>query len=292
MVKIKRVIILSVIVITILCGNIFAACSNSVVCSFEEVKQEFSQYEADLNTAVLLDFSNLYFYDRTIRLEEMVPEEIFHNFQIINDNIYFTVGDSIGWNNAKYVLYKCDLYGNNLEWLFKKENIKSVKDTFNGNVLYVQYEKKGTSEKIIDSYNLFTGEYANVAHGEDCDINNYKEVESDNYSCEFENKNHKGNFTIIDNKTSETFVVDDEYIMQTPYYQSLSKYPYRLGVINEYKRKLYITYILEVVDDASDPFPDYTVVAFEFDFETKELKYKTIVQMYDIEVYLVINVEG
>ncbi len=288
---IKKVLILSIIVITILCGNIFASCCSLEVHRFEDVKQEFSQYEADLNTAVLYGFTNLFFYDRTIRLEEMVPEEEISNFQIINNNIYFTAKEFTGRRTARFVLYRCDLNGNNLVWLFKKEKVIRVRDTFNGDTLYIQ-QYNSSLEKIIESYNLLTGEFANVARGEDCDINNYKVAKTKKYTCEYKNKNDKNSLTIIDNETLEAFAYDEDYLKQTQYYKSFSKYPYRLGVVNEYKGKLYITYILDIVEDTSELFPDCLVVVFEFDFKNKELIYKTIVQIDDIENYCAINTEG
>lgn len=287
MVKIKKTAIFSMVVILCLCCNLLTSCSDKY--SFEEVRQEFSRYEADLNVGVVLDSRNLYFYDRSIELEEMIPEGDVTNFQFIGDNIYFTATKSGWWSfSADLLVYKYNLTENNVVCLFKKENLKTpLKQLFNGETLYFQYKIKGSSDKIIDSYHVITEEYKNIACGKDCNINNYKEVVEEKYSYTLNDKNNE--FSIKEIESSEIFVGDEEYLKRTPYYDSLNKYSHELDHIRENKGRIYIVYRL-FIEGSFSINTKYTFVIFEFDFINKTLLYKSIVQMPDIEMYTIINI--
>lgn len=282
MAKFKKIII-SLLIISIFCA-ILPACSTKY--NYEEVKQEFSQYEADLNTAIVLDSRNIYFNDRVVELHKLVPEDSYSHFQLIDNEIYISAKEKVNWNTVNLTVYKCDIYGNNLERIFIKENLtKPVKDIFNGETFYFQYKADG--DKVIDSYDLITGKYVNVTRGGDCNIDNYKQNIENKYIREL-NRN-SGEFTITDAKTLETFSGGEEYLKQTPYYNSLNKYPYKLDSIVENEERLYFVYRLRI-EEFFDLSPDYTFAVFEFDFTNKQLEYKLITQMYDIEYYSIICV--
>ena len=206
-------------------------------------------------------------------------------------NIYFSAKKSGWWSfSADLLVYKYNLTEYNVVCLFKKENLKTpLKQIFNGETLYFQYKIKGSSDKIIDSYNVIAEEYKNIARGKNWDISNYKEVVEEKYSYILNDKNNE--FTIKEIESSEIFVGDEEYLKQTPYYDSLNKYSYEIDHIKENKGRIYIVYRL-CIEGFFHINTKYTFVIFEFDFINKTLLYKSIVQMPDIEMYTIINIGG
>lgn len=105
MTRLKKVV-LSFIIISIFCA-ILPACGTKY--NFEEVKQEFSQYEADKNIFIVLDARNIYFYDRVVELHKLVPEDSYSHFQLIDNEIYISAKEKVNWNTVKLTVYKCDI---------------------------------------------------------------------------------------------------------------------------------------------------------------------------------------
>lgn len=258
--------------------------------TFEEVKREFSRYTADLGIAMVLDNESVYFYDRTICFRDLLPKDSYTGFQFFNGNFYLLAcveTDVFGPYDLN--IYRCDTNGVCSESLLEIPEIKRpVKYTRAGNTLYLQYQKDGLTGKTIDSYDLMTGKYENIARGQEVDLAGYGENIPQKYTVRLNRKHSE--FLITENSTGETFSGDKNFIDQTPYCESLDKYPCYLDSVKESRGKLYFIYRLEI-ESFFDVSAEYTFAVFEFDFKSKNLEYKSLVRMPDVETYEILQTE-
>lgn len=253
---------------------------------FEEVRAEFSQYPSDPNVTVVLDDNTVYFYDHEVHLYDLVPKTSVFRWYISREYIFFSDVDYSDERNNSHVgnlvLYRCDLYGNDLQRLYEKNEVRVEWFLRNNHVFYFSYSLNDV--KYIDSYDVLTGETKNVFEGKDCDIKDYQENQERKYTVDCTN----GKASIVEKASSETFVVDENYLKTTPYYESIGKFPYDLEQVHETKGRLFLFYRLQI-EGFFEVLPDYTYAIFEFSYETKEMIYKLLIQANDVaafEVYL------
>lgn len=280
--------------VSLLCCILPISCSG-VKIKFEEIKEKFSIYEADVNVGVLLDDESLYFYDKTLKFREIIPKDTQSiskiALQFIGTDVYIAACEEYDWwgFNFGFLVYKYDLIEDKITSVLTKENVKNLKYLFNEETIYFEYTT-GAAEKTLDSYNVITGEYKNISSDKSCSIEQYQPgTEKQRYTYTISNKK-KNEFSITDTDTSRTFCCDASYFKQTQYYNLLEQYPFELNTISEYKGISYVTYLAQIGSGFGEQ--DYVCVVFEADLTNNTLIYKSIVGMYDLEWYSVVNIVG
>ena len=203
-------------------------------------------------------------------------------FLFKKDKIYFSVRreDKL-YREYSFLIYECDLYGNNMQLVYEKNGYKSdiyaysviVKDK----IFYIEYSVKSDTAKDgyatqIDTYDLSTGTYTSaIARGEDCSLEDYYEK---NESWQMVDK-EQDYFEILLPGETESIIIDKEFMNATVYGNVMNKYdyppPHKWGIVDGRVLLVYGN-------------PGFYVV-FEYDVENHELIYKMIGFWDDDEVY-------
>ena len=260
---------------------LFTSCRGTSTPIYEKIKTDFAQYEASNDVALVLYNSRLYFYDYTLDLEKILPGEVF-DFRyatLMNDTVYFVVALK-DQHRAIFstVLYQCDLYGNNLEMLYKKEKLEDLSFVeFNSGIFYFKHYESGM--QILETYNCLDRRQEVLESQESFDLNEY--VKSFRlYDIE---KNEDG-LVITRKGTTEQRIIDSSIIKNSELHPLLEKYDYERVNISTFREKIILTYRLRI--EGFFEIPDgYPFVIFEYDFETSKLTFLSIVYSYDCESY-------
>ena len=223
--KLKKICLLFLTILTLL----LTSCRQDTT---QLAKDEFSKYYNGRDEVVLNIEDNLYFETHTLKKENLEHTHLYGSILIYEKSIYYLSLESsnVGFKNDFINVYSCDFYGNNTEKVYTKElniysrvDIEIYKDSF-----YIEYKK----EKLIyiDKYTISTGIYENIARGKDCDLSSYiPKEEKSRYSIEvIENISPQkhGKFIVTDLETGLSNIIDDEYLKDTIYIESMEKFNY------------------------------------------------------------------
>ena len=245
-------------------------------------KDEFSKYYNGKDEVVLNIEDNLYFETHTLKKENLEHTHLYGSILIYEKAIYYLSLESsnFGFKNDFINVYSCDFYGNNTEKVYTKElniysrvDIEIYKDNF-----YIEYKK---DELIyIDKYTISTGIYENIASGKDCSLSDYMpKEEQSRYSIEvIENISPQkhGKFIVTDLETGLSNIIDDEYLRNTIYIESMEKFnysPIRVDISNGH---ILLTYGIGAGDGWNYPH-----LVFEYDFDSNTLEYKLLAFPFD-----------
>lgn len=240
-------------------------------------KDEFSKYYNGNNEVVLCHWDNLYFENHTLKRAKLQPENLIGSIIFYDDYIYYLSlkSSNMGFKNDFINVYSCDYYGENAKLVFSKKldiyskvSIETNKDSY-----YIQYKKNNTI--LVDKYTISTNIYENIASGKDCSLSDYFQKEEESrYNVEvIENKSPKehGKFIITDSETGLEKTIDDDYLKNTIYIESMEIFNYGPERFDISKGHILLTYGIGAGDGWNNPH-----LVFEYDFDLNTLDYKLL----------------
>lgn len=245
-------------------------------------KDEFSKYFNGKEEVVLNIEDNLYFENRVLECESFEPKNSYGSIVFHKDLIYYMSINSLKkkYRNEYIYIYSCDYYGKNTNIVYSKEintnsdiTVKTNKDSY-----YIKYKKDKLN--YIDKYTISTGVYENLASGKDCELSDYfQSEEQSRYTIEMiENisPQEHGKFIITDLETGIAKTIDDDYLKETIYIDSMEMFNYgpeRFDISNGH---ILLTYGIGAGDGWNYPH-----LVFEYDFDSNTLEYKLLAFPFD-----------
>lgn len=253
-------------------------------------KNEFLQYYNGEEEVVLYIDDNLFFEKR-----EMSLNSLFENFDnhesnfnslVVKQGVFFFSTTSLNAkNNFSFNVYKSNLEGTNINLIFTRDGYKNRPSLYtDDDVFYLSYytnHRLDFDSYTIDRYIVSTQVYENVDSGRDCSLSDYYESkEQSKYGIEvIENLSPKkhGKFIVTDLETGVSNVIDDTYLKDTIYIESMEKFnysPMRFDISNGH---ILLTYGIGAGDGWDCPH-----LVFEYNFELNALEYKLLAFPYDV----------
>lgn len=245
-------------------------------------KDEFSKYYNGKDEVVLNIEDNLYFENHILEHESLNPKNSYGSIVFHENLIYYASINSLKkkYRNEFINFYTCDCYGENTNIIYSKEintnsniTLKTYKDNF-----YIKYKK----DKLvyIDKYTISTGIYENIASGKDCNLFDYvPKEEQSRYSIEvIENisPQEHGKFIVTDLEKGLSNIIDDEYLRNTIYIESMEKFNYSPKRVDISNGHILLTYGIGAGDGWNYPH-----LVFEYDFDSNKLEYKLLAFPFD-----------
>lgn len=245
------------------------------------VIDEFSQYYNGKNEVVLKANDTIYGEDYEFNFNDLVENNSFNDgFIYKNGKLLFSTNEKISSGNIKLNIYESNVDGTNINLIFSKDGFKTFTNAFAINdYFYIEHNniKPSNAEGIqIDRYTISTGEYVNVDNGKYADLFFYKKNEYCKYDVERITTIKQGvkdnSFTITDKDTGIKRIIDNDYLENTIYSDSLKKFKYlprRFDIVNEH---ILLTYTIGNGSEYS-----YSHLIFEYNFEYDFLEFKSLV---------------
>ena len=281
--KYKRIIALLVLVSIFILP--FVVLDLIVEDNTQIAKNEFSKYYNGENDVVLNIEDNLYFENYTLDLNGLVKGNEYNNGLIINQrNFFFSTSKENSMFNFTLNIYESNLQGTDIKLVYSKDGFKTHPWAYAiDDVFYIEHYSNNALDlesKLIDSYTISTGIYENISSGKDCSLSDYvPKEESSKYEIKMKEnistKKH-GEFIITDLETGEKRTINDNYLNDTIYIDSLNKFNYgpkRFDISNGH---ILLTYSIGAGDGWNYPH-----LVFEYNFEKDILEYKMLVFPYD-----------
>jgi len=270
-----------IVTLVLLCLGLVSNCNREDTTQL--AKDEFEKYDNGKNEVVLNIEDNLYFEDYILMRDDM-PSHITGTYIFHQNSIYYLRIVSTGILNKHkeaFQVYSCDLYGKNSKLVYSKnmDVYGTVKVQAQGDSYYFQYTKNDLV--FIDRYTISTNTYETVYSGTDCRISDYIQEEESQYSIEitensFYPTKERGKFVITDSETGTKRIIDDDYLKNTIYYQSMNMFGYGPDRFDISKGHILLTYGIGAGDGWNYPY-----LIFEYDFETDTLEYKMLAFPFD-----------
>ena len=258
----------------------------------QEAKEEFSKYFSGNNEVVLLYSHKLYTETSTFGMDLAKGENFNQGVLFDQGTVWFSTSKINGLYNYTLNIYKANLDGSDMELVFTKDGYKTSTLAYATNgVFYINHHTKSKffpSSELIDKYSLADGTYENIAAGEDCDLSKYRVKETRRYTVEVEkNKTiqEHGKFTVTDTETGISKVIDDAFLDNTEYIESMKIFnysPFRSDISNGH---ILLTYEIGAGDGWNYPH-----LVFEYDFEENTLEYKMLVFAEDSDISEIIYI--
>lgn len=245
---------------------------------------EFSKYQNGENEVVLMiDYYNLYFDNHILKLNDIDSTLHSQTIMFYEDNIYYISYERPNGDLQSILISIkcCDYYGNNITTIFlKKVNVKNFNDLDEkiiNNTYYIEY--KIDNVFFIDAYDVTTGEYKCIASGKDCSLSDYEEEVKYKYYIEViknTSPEKHGKFVLTNLETNETITIDDEFLNNTIYIESMKKFNYGPSRVDVSNGHILLSYGISAGDGWN-----YSYLIFEYDFLTNSIEYKALVFPYD-----------
>ncbi len=257
-------------------------------------KDEFSKYYNGKDEVVLNIEDNLYFENYILDLNGLLKGNEYNNGLIINQsNFFFSASKETSMSNFTLNIYESNLQGTDIKLVYSKDGFKThpwayaIEDEF-----YIEHYSKNAffpDSKLIDKYTISTGIYKNIASGKDCQLSNYMPKEKQSrYSVEvIENISPRkhGKFIITDLETGNSNIIDDEYLKNTIYIESMEMFNYGPDRFDISNGHLLLTYGIGAGDGWN-----YSYLVFEYDFDSNTLEYKLLAFPFDSVPILIIYI--
>lgn len=248
-------------------------------------KDEFSKYYNGKDEVVLNIEDNLYFENYTLDLNGLVKGIEYNNGLIINQsNFFFSVSKENSMFNFTLNIYESNLQGTDIKLVYSKDGFKTHPWAYAiDDVFYIEHYSNNALDlksKLIDSYTISTGIYENIDSGKDCGLSDYiQKEEQSRYNVEvIENispQDH-GKFIVTDLEKGLSNIIDDEYLKDTIYIESMEKFNYSPKRVDIANGHILLTYGIGAGDGWNYPH-----LVFEYDFDSNKLEYKLLAFPFD-----------
>ena len=276
--KLKKICLLFLTILTLL----LTSCRQDTT---QLAKDEFSKYYNGKDEVVLNIEDNLYFENYALDLNGLVKGNEHNNGLIINHrNFFFSTSKENSMFNFTLNIYESNFQGTDIELVYSKDGFKThpwayaIEDVF-----YIEHYSNNVLDlesKLIDSYTISTGIYENIASGKDCSLSDYMpKEEQSKYSIEvIENISPQkhGKFIVTDLETGLSNIIDDEYLRNTIYIESMEKFNYSPKRVDISNGHILLTYGIGAGDGWNYPH-----LVFEYDFDSNTLEYKLLAFPFD-----------
>ena len=248
-------------------------------------KDEFSKYYNGKDEVVLNIEDNLYFENYILDLNGLVKGNEYNNGLIINQsNFFFSASKETSMFNFTLNIYESNLQGTNIKLVYSKDGFKTHPWAYAvDGVFYIEHYSNNALDlesKLIDRYTISTGIYENIASGNDCSLSDYvPKKEQSRYSIEvIENisPQEHGKFIVTDSETGITKTIDDDYLKNTIYINSMEKFNYSPKRVDISNGHILLTYGIGAGDGWN-----YSHLVYEYDFDLNKLEYKLLAFPYD-----------
>ena len=248
-------------------------------------KDEFSKYYNGKDEVVLNIEDNLYFENYALDLNGLVKGNEHNNGLIINQrNFFFSTSKENSMFNFTLNIYESNLQGTDIKLVYSKDGFKTHPWAYAiDDVFYIEHYSNNALDlesKLIDSYTISTGIYENISSGKDCSLSDYKQKEEQSrYSIEvIENISlqEHGKFIVTDLETGLSNIIDDEYLRDTIYIESMEKFNYSPKRVDISNGHILLTYGIGAGDGWNFPH-----LVFEYDFDSNKLEYKLLAFPFD-----------
>lgn len=248
-------------------------------------KDEFSKYYNWKDEVVLNIEDNLYFENYELDLNGLVKGNEHNNGFIINQsNFFFSASKENSMFNFTLNIYESNLQGTDIKLVYSKDGFKTHPWAYAiDDVFYIEHYSNNVLDfesKLIDSYTISTGIYENIASGKDCSLSDYMpKEEQSRYSIEvIENisPQEHGKFIVTDLEKGLSNIIDDEYLRNTIYIESMEKFNYSPKRVDISNGHILLTYGIGAGDGWNYPH-----LVFEYDFDSNKLEYKLLAFPYD-----------
>jgi len=248
-------------------------------------KDEFSKYYNGKDEVVLNIEDNLYFENYALDLNGLVKGNEYNNGLIINQrNFFFSTSKENSMFNFTLNIYESNLQGTDIKLVYSKDGFKTHPWAYAiDDVFYIEHYSNNALDlesKLIDSYTISTGIYENIASGKDCSLSYYMpKEEKSRYSIEvIENISPQkhGKFIVTDLETGLSNIIDDEYLKDTIYIESMEKFNYSPKRVDISNGHILLTYGIGAGDGWNYPH-----LVFEYDFDSNTLEYKLLAFPFD-----------
>lgn len=247
--------------------------------STDQLEQKFAKYPSDKNVVAVLDNSIFYFTDHILNLRNIVKDEVpNHGYLFLDGKLYFSVSKQNAALDFSFLVYECDVYGNNLELVFEKHGYKTKPwATGKQSVLYLEYYETNAldnSSRVIDSYNISTGVYENVSNGDGSSLEDYRKDTDEKYTFQFENSV----ISITDTQNNENYKISDKTLHESDFGDILIDLDYSFYGYNETNSgKIYLVYRIK---SNGSQYPHFIC---EYIPNTDEVVFKSLFFSNDVE---------
>ncbi len=248
-------------------------------------KDEFSKYYNGKDEVVLNIEDNLYFENYALDLNGLVKGNEHNNGLIINQrNFFFSTSKENSMFNFTLNIYESNLQGTDIKLVYSKDGFKTHPWAYAiDDVFYIEHYSNNALDlesKLIDSYTISTGIYENISSGKDCSLSDYAQKEEQSrYSIEvIENisPQEHGKFIVADLEKGLSNIIDDEYLRNTIYIESMEKFNYSPKRVDISNGQILLTYEIGAGDGWNYPH-----LVFEYDFDSNKLEYKLLAFPFD-----------
>ena len=276
--KLKKICLLFLTILTLL----LTSCRQDTT---QLAKDEFSKYYNGKDEVVLNIEDNLYFENYALDLNDLVKGNEHNNGLIINHrNFFFSTSKENSMFNFTLNIYESNFQGTDIELVYSKDGFKTHPWAYAiDDVFYIEHYSNNALDlesKLIDSYTISTGIYENIACGKDCSLSDYMpKEEQSRYSIEvIENMSSQehGKFIVTDLETGLSNIIDDEYLRNTIYIESMEKFNYSPKRVDISNGHILLTYGIGAGDGWNYPH-----LVFEYDFDSNKLEYKLLAFPFD-----------
>ncbi len=274
----KKICLLFLTILTLLL-------SSCVQDTTQIAKDEFSKYYDGKDEVVLNIEDKLYFENFIINLSDLVKGNEFNNGLIINqDKFFFSTSKENSMFNSTLNIYESNLQGTDIKTIYTKDGFKTHpwSYAFDG-VFYVEHYSNNafdSESKLIDKYTISTKVYENVASGKDRNLSDYvPKEEQSRYSIEvIENisPQEHGKFIITDLETGIVKIIDDDYLNDTIFIESMERFNYSPKRVDISNGHILLTYGIGAGNGWNYPH-----LIFEYDFDSNKLEYKLLAFPFD-----------
>ena len=243
-------------------------------------KDEFSKYYNGKDEVALIHNCIICFENHTLDLDSLVEDNDFNLGLTINrDGFVFSTSEQISLFNFAFNIYESNFQGTDIKLLYSKDGFKTYPWVYAiDGVFYIEHYSNNAFDlesKLIDKYTISTGIYENIASGKDCYPSDYKrEEEQTRYSIEvIENisPQEHGKFIITDLESGIVRTIDDAFLKDTIYIESMEKFNYSPMRVDISNGHILLTYSIGAGDGWNNPH-----LIFEYDFDLNTIEYKLL----------------
>lgn len=250
-------------------------------------KDEFSKYFNGYDEVALETNDIIYLENTKLDVQTLLEDEALLINSVLAKKGRVLFATCV--KNAKYDftlnVYETNFLGTEIRLIFSKDGFKTGLMAYAiDDYLYIEHylggSKYNKESKRIDRYSVSENKYETIDSGENCSLSNYMHKEEPSrYSVEMiENisPQEHGKFIITDLDTGIVQTIDDEYLKNTIYIESMQRFNYGPKRVDISNGHILLTYGIGAGDGWTYPH-----LVFEYDFASNKLEYKLLVFVDD-----------